>query len=267
MAIKCPDKENFEKVNSHMMFVSKRCNFRCCFCKYKNGYIDDSINGEYTRESKSLTLEQMQKKIEKLFDKGSMFKFSGCEPLLNPHLEKYLEFVKTKGGIVFLDTNCSMTLKIKKLIDKNLVDILGASLKGVDKEIAAKISGVKINSLAWENVLESIDYAIKSDNVNRVIITHVVYNHTEEIELKTELIKFFNIFNHYRMDKKLYDKIYFKFNNLFREIGNDKFSPVDCNLLTKVLKELSEEHKYLKNKIILVNSKECVSDYSKIIFI
>lgn len=54
-----------------------------------------------------------------------------------------------------------MTRKIKNLTDKNLVDILGASLKGSYGETAAKVTGNSIKLISWDNILESIDYDIK----------------------------------------------------------------------------------------------------------
>ena len=268
MAIKCPDKENFENIiYSHMMFVSKVCNFKCCFCKFRNGYIDDSVDKEYTTKSQNLNLEQMRKKIKELFALGHLFKFSGCEPLLNPYIEDYLKFVKEEHGIVFLDSNCSLTQKIKSLINKKLIDILGASLKATDKETAAKVTGNKIKSMSWDNVLESIDFAIKSNSVNRVIITYVVYNYLEKNELEHALIKFFDLFDYYRINEHLYSKIYFKVNNLSREVGNSALSSIDNALLEQTLKKISEEHVYLKNKIILIQSNEGAIDYSKIIFL
>ena len=62
-------------------------------------------------------------------------------------------------GTVFLDTNGSMLNIIKGLLDENLVDVLGVSLKGLNEEEALETSGIKNVSLCWNNVLETIKIA------------------------------------------------------------------------------------------------------------
>ena len=130
-APKCVDRsENFDTRNSHAMAYSK-CNFSCAFCKY-------AVKTEH--KPNYMEIEDFRLRVLELIKKGNMFKFTGGEPCLNIYLEEELQIVKQNHGIVFLDTNGSLTAIVEKLLKKNLVDVLGVSLKGLTKEEAIAIN-------------------------------------------------------------------------------------------------------------------------------
>lgn len=262
-ALKCFDRDNkFGEVNAHMIFISYKCNFRCHFC----GTDENTKKTLKNIRDQDYGIEKIKSKIDEMFLKGNIFKFTGGEPLLNAKIKEIMKYVKKRGGIIFLDTNSSMTNKLSELISNNLVDVLGVSLKGLDEESACKHSGISNKNLCWNNVLNSIDIALNSDTVSRIIITNVLYNFFDLEELYKELCKFVELFSKYREKDKLYSKLYFKFNNLFPSKLYSNLHPVDKNMLKNGIERLIENKQYLKNKLILINSEDCVSDYSKIVF-
>ena len=72
-----------------------------------------------------------------------------------------INIVKIHGGIVFLDTNGSMFTKVKELVDEELIDVIGVSLKGNTPIEALKNSGIRSDKACWNNVIETIKYATK----------------------------------------------------------------------------------------------------------
>ena len=201
-APKCVDRdENFDTRNSHAVANSK-CNFRCSFCKYG---VKKEPKPHY------MTLNKFEEEVDELLNRGKMFKFTGGEPCLNPLLEEELKIIKKKNGTVFLDTNGSMTDIVKRLLDNNLIDVLGVSLKGLTKQEALKTSGINNEKLCWDNVINTIKEALKYNNV-RVIVTYVAYDN----------------FNYDKLCDfaKLLDNIgkgiYLKINNLCGDVHRDE---------------------------------------------
>lgn len=159
-------------------------------------------------------------------------------------------------GTVFLDTNGSMLKIIKKLLDEKLIDVLGVSLKGLNKTEALETSGIKNVSLCWDNVLETIKIASNYKNV-RVIVTYVAYDNFDY----AKLCEFANIL------ENINDNIYLKINNLCGDKHrNMDLKALDKDVLPKMIFEFAERNPKWKDKVILINSSEGVSDYTKIMF-
>lgn len=246
-APKCIDRnENFDTRNSHAMAYSK-CNFSCKFCKYaaKTEHIPNYME-----------IEEFKLKVVELIKKGNMFKFTGGEPCLNIYLEEELKSIKQNNGIVFLDTNGSLPNIVEKLLKKNLVDVLGVSLKGLTKEEAIATAGIKKSNLCWENVLKTISLSSEYKNV-RTIVTFVVYNDFNYEDMQ----KFANIL------EKLGNDFYLKINNLCGEERKDKsLKPVNKEKLEKVIKQFLNKNKKWKGRIILINDSSAVTEYDAIEF-
>lgn len=145
---------------------------------------------------------------------------------------------------------------IKGLLDENLVDVLGVSLKGLNEEEALETSGIKNVHLCWNNVLETIKIASKCRNV-RVIVTYVAYDDFDY----DKLCEFANIL------EKINDNIYLKINNLCGDKHrNMSLKALEKDILPKMISNFLEQNPKWKDKVILINSSEGVTDYSKIIF-
>lgn len=248
-APKCIDRdENFDTRNAHAIANSK-CNFRCSFCDY-------TVKREH--KPHLMTIEEFENRVNQLLKKGNMFKFTGGEPCMNPLLEEELKIVKQKGGTVFLDTNGSMNAIIKNLLEKKLIDVLGVSLKGLTKTEAIKNSGIKNEKLCWENVLDTIKVALTYSNV-RVIVTYVAYDNFNY----NDLLDFAKILNN------LGKGVYLKINNLDgkKEEHRDKnITAVDGDKLKYIIEKFVEENEKWKNRVILINGADAITDYSKILF-
>lgn len=222
-----------------------RCNFNCTFCGFKklkeaNSYYDYS-------------LEEFDKKVQKIIPYGLGFKFTGGEPTMNPDLLDSLRCVKKHGGAVLVDTNGSNCEMIKMACDEGLLDVLGVSLKGLSPEDASKTSGVK-RQLCWDNVFETIHYVANSGKAD-VIITYVV---DSEMAL-SNLNRFIELF-------RWEPNVYFKVNN-FQEstfTANTGLRPYSGDTLRGALRDISACHSELNGRIIFVDGLRGVSDYSGI---
>lgn len=160
------------------------------------------------------------------------------------------------GGIVFLDTNGSMLNIIKKLLRENLIDVLGISLKGLTEQEALKTSGVKNPILCWYNVLETIKIASNCENV-RVIVTYVAFDDFDYMKL-CGFAKILEDIN---------NNIYLKINNLCGDKHRDmNLKALDEDVLPKMISEFVKKNPKWKDRVILINSSEGVTDYTKIMF-
>lgn len=246
-APKCKDRDkNFDTRNSHAIAYSK-CNFSCAFCKY-------AVKAEHNPNY--MEIEDFRLKVLELIKKGSMFKFTGGEPCLNKYLENELKIIKQNNGIVFLDTNGSLPVIVENLLKKNLVDVLGVSLKGLTEEEATNTAGIKNSNLCWDNVLKTIAISSEYKNV-RTIVTFVAYNNFNCEDMQ----KFANILD------ELGNRIYLKINNLCGEKRRDKsLKPLNSENLQKIVSQFLNKNKKWKGRIILINDSRAITDYNSIEF-
>lgn len=250
LAPKCTEADKIDLTHKSHMLMWDKCNFRCDFCmqaasdfKIKEGYHDLTEN-----QFIALTLD--------LLKTGKNFKFSGGEPTLNSNIERDLQIVKDLGGTVFFDTNGSNCELIKQLLDKNLIDVLAISLKGLTKAECLEVSNIKKPDMCWDNVFKSIEYGCGKKNV-KVIVTHVCYN---DVDIE-ELLLFSDLLEPYK-------NVFYKINNLHKEKHYlDGLCRVNQEYLLGLLYELLELRPFWKDRIIYVDNDEGIIDYEKIKFI
>ena len=237
--------------NSHI-FMWHKCNFRCGFC------YQASKNFENSEGYHELSDDHFFATIMALMQSGKNFKFTGGEPTLNKRIEWELSVVKQLGGTVFFDTNGSNPEVVKKLLDKNLIDVLAVSFKGLTAEECLNTANIRKQSFCWNNVFKTIQYGSQKNGV-KVIITHVCYN---DVTFE-ELLKFSKLI-------EPYDNVYYKINNLHKskllpkELGYERVN--EEHLLT-LLKRLVEEKPMWKNRVILVDDDYGLSNYDGIVFL
>lgn len=264
LSIKLPNRK-YKDVKAHMFFISRFCNFKCIFCKFRNGYVDDSEDKHYSKQFKNYSEEEIIKIIKTLIKENKYFKFSGGEPLMNKQLKFYLETTKKYGGITFLDTNCSLYNELKKLIDNNLIDILGVSLKGTTPDQAKKTTQIFNIDLVWNNVFQSIEYALEN-SVKYVIITLVLFNHNDKNNLLNFLQNYVDLFIPYSLSDDIWKKLVFKFNNMQVYEQNKNLLSLNNELLKNTLRDLVKINPKLNGKIVLVNNGEAIHEYNSIVF-
>lgn len=223
------------------------CNFNCKFCEFH--LRDQSIYSEYSDE-------EFKKTIKDLIKKGRNFKFTGGESTLNPKLYEHIKIVKSLGGNVFLDTNGSNPEIVKKLLDDNLISVLGVSLKALNKRDAIYWSGCNNSKLCWDNVLETIKYSSFKNNV--VVIVTTVFKNNDNFN---NLWEFSNILENY-------NNVYLKINNLIGEKhhSNETMFRVDSNNLISWINKLIIEKPSFKNRIIYIDNFNAIGSYKNIKF-
>lgn len=236
----------FDGKNVHSISYNK-CNFRCEYC-YFYDYLNTNHYVEYSEKA-------LIAKFYEMIKKGIFFKFTGGEPTLNPNIERDICIVKSLGGKVFLDTNGSNTCIVEKLIDKEMIDLIGISLKGLDKKEALKRSGIKKEELCWDKVFRTIDLVSKS-KVN-LIITYVCYKDFDY----SQLVKFSSLLEGY-------PGVFLKINN-FQQLKKDNrnIQPAEQNRLLEVANRFVDERPEWRGRITLVLGEDAVKDFEKLVIV
>jgi wyosine [tRNA(Phe)-imidazoG37] synthetase (radical SAM superfamily) len=243
----CGDWGEINKCESSHGIIYEKCNFNCVFCN--NRFNSSKQYHEYEEDEFIAT-------ILHLLNTCNRFKFSGGEPTLNPYLEQDLSIVKQLGGYVFVDSNGSKPQLMKRLIEQNLIDVLGISLKGLSKEQAKTVAGIKNTTLSWDNVLSTIDFASKKTNI-RVIITYVFYNGSDMYDI-----------NKYASLIANYPNVFLKVNNLLhKKHHQDGLQPIDSSLFVSNMHCFFFFFSQWKGRVIVVNTEEAISRFEKIIFL
>ena len=216
------------------------CNFRCGFCSQSKR----NTNVSYP----TYTLDSFGSLIDELIKSNNMFKITGGEPTILPEINEMMKIIKSRGGMVYLDTNGSQIQVIKKAINEGFVDVLGISIKGLTPEEARNRSGVTNGELCWDNVLESCNYAYGKA---KVILTYVM----EEKSSLSDLIHFCR-----RIDDNIHID-YLKFNNLYGiELPDPTCKPMSRERFNKCIESVVAEYPNLKGRIIIIDGFEAVQN-------
>lgn len=225
--------------------VYPTCNFHCDFCSIKFRNPSEFI--DYSEDEFVYTVSELLKK-------GHGFKFTGGEPTLNPNLLRDIRIVKDLGGFVFLDTNGSRPNIVNQLLIQRLVDVLGVSLKGFDREEACQTANCKNPTLCWDNVLESIRLGAKYHV--KTIVTHVFDDNTQY----NDILSFSDLF-------KDDASISLKFNNLlFNNHNKSGLHPLQESTFEKMIERLVLQHPEWRGRIILVLNENAITNHDAIKF-
>lgn len=225
----------------------RRCNFRCEFCSFgKNAY---ATAEEYT-------IESFEQKLWELLSYSKSFKFTGGEPTLNPALGELLRIVKLYGGHTFLDTNGSYPQRVQALLDENLLDTVGISLKGLTRDEALKNSNVKKAALCWDNVLKTLEICANTQGV-QTILTYVAcegFFKESDMERLHELIK-------------PYQNITLKINNCYLpEYIGYRRTGLDKGEIFGIVSRFVEKHPQYKGRTVLFAEYDACLDEEKAIY-
>ena len=128
------------------LIFTQGCNFRCPFC-HNSDLLEDDIKTEIVEE------EEVFKYLKKRQGVLDGVCISGGEPLLQPDIESFITKVKDMGFKVKLDTNGSSPSRLKRLLDKGLLDYVAMDIKN-DFLDYDKTSGIQMINI--ENIKRSI---------------------------------------------------------------------------------------------------------------
>ena len=104
------------------LIFTQGCNFRCPFC-HNSDLLEDEIKTEIVEE------DEVFKYLNKRKGVLDGVCISGGEPLLQPDIESFITKVKDMGFKVKLDTNGSSPSRLKRLLDKGLLDYVAMDIK------------------------------------------------------------------------------------------------------------------------------------------
>ena len=134
-----------------MIEVEPRCNFNCGFCFNKNSFAKQG------RDIKTFTTSQVKKIIEAIAQaEVKIIRFTGGEPLLRKDIFELMEYAKSKGLRVRLNTNGSLidnkeiVKKLNNLISSILIPIESYNDKeeslitGYPHSLEKKIKAIKL---------------------------------------------------------------------------------------------------------------------------
>lgn len=96
------------------------CNFRCPYC-----HNPEFISGKFKTIDEQTILDFLETRKGKL--DGVVF--SGGECTLSDNIFDFIERVKKMGFLVKIDTNGSNYAKVKKMVDKKLIDFIALDIK------------------------------------------------------------------------------------------------------------------------------------------
>lgn len=122
------------------------CPFRCGFCYNPSLVLQE--------ETQDLSQEEILDFLKSRIGLIEGVCFTGGEPLMNLD-EEFLEKVKAMGYFIKIDTNGSYPEKLKKLIEKKLVDFVAMDIKS-DKENYQETIGTIIPMIRIEESIKTI---------------------------------------------------------------------------------------------------------------
>jgi pyruvate formate lyase activating enzyme len=139
------------------------CNFRCGFCH------NPELVTEACREENEISEEEFFAFLDKRKGQLEGVCITGGEPLVRME-EDFLKKIKERGYLVKLDTNGTFPDKLRRLLEKGLVDFVAMDIKA-DRDNYDKVTNVRVD-------LTKIEDSIKT-----------IVNHLDDYEFRTTIVK------------------------------------------------------------------------------
>lgn len=126
------------------------CNFRCPYCHNKGLVVDINSGDEISQDE---ILEYLKTR------KGVLdgVCITGGEPLVYDDVDSFAEKVKELGLLVKLDTNGSYPDRLKRIVNRGLVDYVAMDIKN-SKEKYAITAG--LSNFSIDCICESVDFLL-----------------------------------------------------------------------------------------------------------
>lgn len=163
------------------VIFTKGCNFRCGYC-HNPELVYPKLIEQTADISETLIFDFLS--TRKNWLDGVVI--TGGEPTLQNNLKEFIFEIKKLGYAVKLDTNGSLPMILKDLLESNLVDYVAMDIKTIlDLEEYQKICGIKDQQL-FQKVQESIEILKESGIDYQLRTTIVPQFHTKEMINKLE---------------------------------------------------------------------------------
>lgn len=159
--------------------ISGRCNEKCIYCQYyakgvhkSLGMIDEELFYRVTKEARELGITDVG-----LYMVG--------EPLLNPNIYKYVDYLKHEIGFeyVYISTNGILLTpdNLEKLVAAG-IDSIKFSVSGASRETFFKHHGVDVFDKVYENIKYAYEYRQKNNFAYKLYMFCILtrYNEMEE---------------------------------------------------------------------------------------
>lgn len=152
------------------------CNLRCPFCQNPGLVFDEGDN--ISEKDFFDFLENRKGKLDAVC-------ISGGEPTLY-NLEEFIKKIKDMGFLVKLDTNGTHPEKIKKLIEKNLIDYIATDLKNSFDKYPETVG---IKGFDISPIKESMEIILSGNGFTKEFRTTVIkdFHNVESIKTMAEL--------------------------------------------------------------------------------
>ncbi len=187
--------------------ITQTCNFHCVYC---------GIGGEATAsEQKLISVEYIDKVVREAAAKGvKKFRITGGEPFTHPDIDKILELMNSYGYFTLINTNGSLLIKHREIIEKlNKNFHFAVSFDTLKPSALKTISGVSLH----REIVEGVRLLSQRGLLMRLNTVVTTYNYDEI----SDIIEFCK---ELRCDLKLLDVVsvpvpFGERNNIYQEIS------------------------------------------------
>jgi len=133
-----------------MILFTGGCNFRCSYCHNPLFVLPEKIKFMEKKEILSL-LEKRRNLVDSVI-------ICGGEPTMHPNLINWIDYIKSMGFRIKLDTNATNSKMFKKIIGNKKVDFVAIDYKA-PKEKYSNIIQVNFNV---DIIIENLKYLVSS---------------------------------------------------------------------------------------------------------
>lgn len=137
------------------------CNCRCPFCQNSPLLLDNTL---------TIDKEELFKYLKKRKGVLDGVVISGGEPLIHNDIKEFIKEIRDLGYSIKLDTNGTFPLKLKELIDDNLIDYVAMDIKNSDIKYSKTVG---LNKFNIDNIKQSINI-LKNSNIKYEFRTTIV---------------------------------------------------------------------------------------------
>ena len=141
------------------------CDFRCSYCH--NPELQRDLGPGEDGYKDLISGDEVLERISKLKGKIEAVTITGGEPLIWIDLEVFMKKVKDMGLLVKLNTNGSSFYRLKRIIDKGLVDYVDMDIKAMPDNYRKVVCSDNID---MDGVKKSVEY-LKSSGVDHIFTT------------------------------------------------------------------------------------------------